>query len=186
MMMSHSTDLTEALPYLRRYAHALAGNRSKGDAYVKLCLETCIAEPECLSGVGGIKVRLFALFHEVWSVVALTLPQLDEDMAEGSGLDDPLADALQSLPVLKRQVFLLGRLEGFSAMEIANILGIDDADARRRLDEATALLRRRMIDRHLLQGGFAGAAEAEDGFEVPLQAPSFARRATDSAPTFQR
>lgn len=185
-MMSHSTDLTEALPYLRRYAHALSGSRSRGDAYVRLCLETCLEEPQRLSGVGGTKVRLFALFHEVWSVVALTLPQLDEDMADGVGLDDPLADGLQSLPALKRQVFLLGRLEGFSAMEIATILHIDEADARGRLDEATALLRRRMIDRHLLQGGAASAADEEEGFNVPLQAPSFVRRTADRAPAFQQ
>lgn len=184
-MMSHSTDLSEALPYLRRYAHALSGSRFGGDAYVKLCLETCLEEPWRLSGIGGIKVRLFALFHEVWSVVALTLPRLDEDMAEGAGLDDPLADGLQSLPVLKRQVFLLGRLEGFSTLEIATILNIDEADARRRLEEATALLRRRMIDRHLLQRSPASAADEDEGDGVTLQAPSFVRRTVDRAPAFR-
>jgi len=183
-MNAPKTDLSEVLPYLRRYAHALAGSPSKGDAYLKLCLETYLHEPHRLRAGRSIKPQLFALFHDVWSVVALTMPQLDE-AAEDDTPDDPLAIGLQCLPVLKRQVFLLGRLEGFSAAEIAAILGIDEADARRRLDEATALLRRRMIDRHLLQGGAAEAEGEDDDFEVPLQAPSFVRRPANRAPAFQ-
>lgn len=183
-MHAPKTDMSEVLPYLRRYAHALAGSRSKGDAYLKLCLETYLHEPHRVRPGHSMKPQLFALFHDVWSVVALTLPQLDE-VAEDDDLDDPLADGLHCLPVLKRQVFLLARLEGFSAAEIAVILGIDETDARRRLDEATALLRRRIIDRHLLQGGAAGAEEEDEAFQVPLQAPAFGRRPTHRSPTCQ-
>lgn len=184
-MNAPKTDLSEVLPYLRRYAHALAGSRSKGDAYLKLCLETYLHEPHRLRGGRSIKPQLFALFHDVWSVVALTMPQLDE-VAEEDESDDPLGAGLQCLPVLKRQVFLLGRLEGFTAAEIAAILGIDEADAQRRLDEATALLRRRMIERYLLQSDSAGAEGEDDAFNVPLQAPSFFRRQADRPPAFQR
>ena len=113
------------------------------------------------------------------------MPQLDE-AAEDDTPDDPLAIGLQCLPVLKRQVFLLGRLEGFSTSEIAAILGIDEVDARRRLDEATALLRRRMIDRHLLQGGSVRSEEDDDAFDVPLQAPSFVARRIERTPSYQR
>ena len=184
-MNAPKTDLSEVLPYLRRYAHALAGSPSKGDAYLKLCLETYLHEPHRLRAGRSIKPQLFALFHDVWSVVALTMPQLDE-AAEDDTPDDPLAIGLQCLPVLKRQVFLLGRLEGFSTSEIAAILGIDEVDARRRLDEATALLRRRMIDRHLLQGGSVRSEEDDDAFDVPLQAPSFVARRIERTPSYQR
>lgn len=145
-MTTITHELATYIPQLRRYARALTGTQRGGDAYVKLCLETYLAEPERIQPGCDPRVQLYSLFHDVWSVVALTLPDIDEG---GDADNDPLADGLQALPVLKRQILLLTRLEGFSISQTGEILGIDAEDVVRRRDEASLLLRRRLIDRQI-------------------------------------
>src|SRR5512144_1826808 len=50
------------LPFVRRYARALTGSQTRGDNYVRLCLETILAEPGRMEGEDA-KLQLFKAFH---------------------------------------------------------------------------------------------------------------------------
>ncbi len=49
--MSTSQAVLQHLPFLRRYARALTGSQSSGDAYVAATLESLIASPKMLESV---------------------------------------------------------------------------------------------------------------------------------------
>jgi hypothetical protein len=46
--MSKANAVAQHLPYLRRYARALTGSQTSGDAYVAATLETLVRDPELL------------------------------------------------------------------------------------------------------------------------------------------
>ena len=44
VFLANSSAVAQYLPYLRRYARALTGNQTSGDAYVAAALEALIAD----------------------------------------------------------------------------------------------------------------------------------------------
>ena len=120
--MLKSQAVAQYLPFLRRYARALTGNQTSGDAYVGATLEALIEDPKVIDETGGPRVALYRLFTKIWSSVGLN--------AEGSPVtDDMPADArLASLTPKPRQAFLLVALEGFSEDDAAKVLDVDVAD----------------------------------------------------------
>src|SRR5262245_47127584 len=125
-----SQAVAQYLPYLRRYARALAGNQNSGDAYVSAALEALIADPKVIDETGGPRVALYRLFTKIWRSVAVNgeTPAIDPDMA---------ADMrLASLTPLPRQAFLLVALEGFSEEDAARILEVDIAKLRSLVEES--------------------------------------------------
>ena len=55
--MSLSETIAPHLPYLRRYARALNGTQSSGDAYVIAVLEALVAAPESFDRTLPLKSR---------------------------------------------------------------------------------------------------------------------------------
>lgn len=124
------------LPHLRRYARALTGSQKRGDAYVRLCLETILAEPGRF-GSHPSKFELFRAFHEGWRAIN----------SRTSGAEGERQDAVQrvehglaELPTTERQILLLTSLEGFSLADTAAIVGLDDEEAQSLLDKAQEAL----------------------------------------------
>src|SRR5687767_8871307 len=64
MALAHA--IAEHLPYLRRYARALSGTQSSGDAYVRACLEAIVADSSVLGADLPPRVGLYRLFHKIW------------------------------------------------------------------------------------------------------------------------
>src|SRR5882724_7584220 len=65
--MSMSQTYAPHLPYLRRYARALAGSQSSGDTYVRAALSALLAgEQKVIEGVSP-RVGLYQVFHAIWS-----------------------------------------------------------------------------------------------------------------------
>ncbi len=66
--MSLGQQLHPHLPFLRRYARALTGSQTHGDAYVRATLEAIVAAPEGVfpSGVDP-RLGLYKTFHAIWS-----------------------------------------------------------------------------------------------------------------------
>ena len=128
--MLKSQAVAQYLPFLRRYARALAGNQTSGDAYVGATLEALIEDPKVIDDTGGPRVALYRLFTKIWSSVGLN--------AEGSPVtDDMPADArLASLTPKPRQAFLLLALEGFSEEDAAKVLDVDVATLRSLVEES--------------------------------------------------
>jgi CheY-like chemotaxis protein/DNA-directed RNA polymerase specialized sigma24 family protein len=131
-MSQISQQVVGHLPYLRRYARALTGSQAKGDQYVRACLETVVAEPRRLAADENLRLALFKLFHDVWSIVDKAIP---EDKLTGTEPD--LTGGLHALPSRERQALLLTSLEGFTHAEAARILRMDEKE----LDEHLARAR---------------------------------------------
>ncbi len=128
--------IVNELPYLRRYARALTGSQQRGDRYVRVCLETLLAEPGRLGSEEDLRTGLFRIFHDVWRTVDSVVA---EDGTQPAA--DPLVRmerGLALLPSRERQLLLLVSLEGFSLAEAARILGIGEEQARRDLEAARA------------------------------------------------
>jgi len=125
-----SQAVAQYLPFLRRYARALTGNQTSGDAYVGATLEALIEDPKVIDDAGGPRVALYRLFTKIWSSVGLN--------AEGKQVtDDMPADArLANLTPKPRQAFLLVALEGFSEDDAAKVLDVDVATLRSLVEDS--------------------------------------------------
>ena len=68
--MSTSQAIAQHLPYLRRYARALAGSQQSGDAYVAATLEALISDPKVLQRDASTRVALYKVFTKIWNSVS--------------------------------------------------------------------------------------------------------------------
>jgi CheY-like chemotaxis protein len=127
--MSFQDDLAHQLPYLRRYARALTGSRTRGDAYVRSTLEALIADPDMLDRDQPPRVEIYRLFHKICSVLG---PQEEID-ATSAPESLTASKRFQSWAPLSRRVLLLRVMEGFTADETAKILGLEAAVVDRHL-----------------------------------------------------
>jgi DNA-directed RNA polymerase specialized sigma24 family protein len=144
-MSQLSHQIVGHLPYLRRYARALTGSQAKGDNYVRGCLEAAIAEPRRLADSANLRLSLFKLFHDLWSIVESAVP---EDKLRAPSAD--VAAGLQALPSRERQALLLTALEGFSLSEAATILGLDEAAVGEHVQRARTDIMRHQATRVLI------------------------------------
>jgi DNA-directed RNA polymerase specialized sigma24 family protein len=121
--MSLSQSIAPHLPYLRRFARALAGTQAAGDAYVGATLEVLIEQPSLFDGTLDPRVALYRTFVGLWNSVDLNLkPELT------AGPTAPVDRKLDQITPLPRQAFLLSAVEGFTPQEVVQILAIN-ADA---------------------------------------------------------
>jgi DNA-directed RNA polymerase specialized sigma24 family protein len=129
--MPMSKAIAPHLPYLRRFARALAGTQSAGDAYVAATLEVLIEDPSLFDNSLDPRVALYRTFLGLWNSVDLNLkPEIADNQAT------PIDRQLESITPLPRQAFLLCSVEGFSAAEAATILNVDPAELDRLIDAA--------------------------------------------------
>ena len=71
--MSISQAIAPHLPYLRRFARALAGTQAAGDAYVAATLEVLIEDPSLFDSKIDPRVALFRTFTGLWNSVGVNL-----------------------------------------------------------------------------------------------------------------
>ncbi|MGH6865904.1 MAG: response regulator [Methyloceanibacter sp.] len=129
--MSISKAIAPHLPYLRRFARALAGTQEAGDAYVTATLEVLIEDPSVFDETIDPRVSLYRTFLGLWSSVDLNLEP------EGPGdAQTPVDRKLESITPLPRQAFLLCAVEGFSLGEAAAILDATPDDVEALIDKA--------------------------------------------------
>jgi DNA-directed RNA polymerase specialized sigma24 family protein len=126
--MSRSQLVAEHLPLLRRYARALTGNQTSGDAYVAAMLEALLQDQTLLDERHGARVGLFRLFTKIWNSVSI-----NED---GEPAVPAAERRLTNITPLARQAFLLLSLEGFSEEEVAFILDTTVTEVRALTDAA--------------------------------------------------
>ncbi len=141
--MSAAAQIADNLPYLRRYARALTGNQSSGDAYVRTTLEAALADRALLDEVSRDRVSLYAVFTRVWSASSVEVPPAgDADAAPEGNADLPHESAAQErlarITPASRQALLLTTLEDFTAEEAAVILDRSAAEIDALLTEAIA------------------------------------------------
>jgi CheY-like chemotaxis protein len=122
--------VVQHLPFLRRYARALTGSQSSGDAYVAATLESLLASPNVIEGNLSARVGLYRLFTKIWSSVAVN------GKPEAGGISLPPEQHLAQITPRPRQAFLLVALEGFSEEDAAKILECDPPTVRSLVEES--------------------------------------------------
>lgn len=138
--MSMTQTLAPHLPFLRRYARALTGSQSSGDAYVRAALSALLSGEQTLDSKLSPRVALYKLFHIIWASAS---GHVDEETANAPANGSP-ESRLQSLTASKRAALLLTAVEAFSLDETAAIL-----DATPEEIESSILDAQQTIDRQL-------------------------------------
>src|SRR5262245_19914441 len=100
--MPRSKAIAPHLPYLRRFARALAGTQRAGDAYVAATLEVLIEDPALFDKALDSRVALYRTFVGLWNSVDVNLKP-----ESGSSDATPVDRKLEAITPLPRQAFLL-------------------------------------------------------------------------------
>jgi DNA-directed RNA polymerase specialized sigma24 family protein len=128
--VSTAQAVAQHLPFLRRYARALTGSQSSGDAYVSATLEALIQDAAALKHPAGPRVSIYRIFNQIWNSVAVN------NMADPAERGSPAEQRLVHITPKPRQAFLLVSLEAFSEEEAAAILQVSTTDIRALVEEA--------------------------------------------------
>ncbi|WOE75979.1 response regulator [Alterisphingorhabdus coralli] len=147
--MSLGQELAPHLPFLRRYARALAGEQQAGDAYVKSTLETIVEAPQQFPRDMGVKLGLYRTFQAIWASTS-------EDGAQDN--KEPSSDLrehvtrkrLVAIPSEARQALLLTAMEGFSHADTALLMERDETEISGLVDEALAEIDKQISTRVLI------------------------------------
>lgn len=132
--MTLAQELAAMIPHLRRFARALTGSQASGDAYVAAVLEAIAADPKSLPSASSRTVALYAMFYRIWSTVPVNGKAEPATASWEANADQRLAAILPT----QRVAFLLRVLEGFPVADIAQIMGVDEAEANQLIDQANA------------------------------------------------
>ena len=126
--MSIAMAIAPHLPYLRRFARALTGSQTGGDAYVAACLEAIIAEPSLFDEELEPRVAVYRVLLGIWDSIDINRHVDTSDL--------PHERNLEAMTPRARQAFLLTTVEGFSVAQAAVVLNTDEAGVSELLDEA--------------------------------------------------
>ena len=121
------------LPYLRRYARALTGAQSTGDAFVRQTLEAALADDALKASLAEGRVPLYRAFNKIWSGARMEVAE-----AEPAASDHEAAahDRLNAITPLNRQALLLTTLEDFSIGQAAEIMDLESDAVEKLVQEA--------------------------------------------------
>ena len=120
------------LPYLRRFARAVTGSQSSGDAYVVSTLEAMLADPGVYQNELPPRVALYRAFLKILNSVELN----NYTAEQGHPGIDAVKRNLEILAPPARQAFLLIAVEEFTLQQAAQILDASEQDVQRHIDEA--------------------------------------------------
>src|SRR3984893_397310 len=130
IFVSTSQAVAQHLPYLRRYARALTGSQSSGDAYVAATLEALVEDPAVLETGSSTRIALYRLFTKIWNSLSIN------EASEPPGRELPVEQRLAQLTPKPRQAFLLVALEGLSEDDAAKVLDVDVPTVRGLVEES--------------------------------------------------
>ena len=139
--------IAEHLPYLRRYARALTGSQSAGDAHAAATLEAILADSRLIDPTLDPKVALFRVFHGIWSSAGQRVEAPGEE--EGP-LVAKAQDRLRALSTRERVALLLSSLEDFDRSAVAQIMDVDSQAAARLIEAGLQDLARQVAGRILI------------------------------------
>ena len=100
--MNDAGQVAAEIPHLRRHAHALTGNWSRGDVYTRRALRAADRDPNALGRASTARVGLYRTLHRIWA-------RSGEAAATGAGC---------------RESLLLIRGAHFAPEEVAEILDL--------------------------------------------------------------
>ena len=74
--MSIASEISQHLPFLRRFARALTGTQSGGDAYVAAVLEAIVADRSLFPRDVDPRVALYKTFISLWQSIDVNVRDL--------------------------------------------------------------------------------------------------------------
>ena len=128
-----SAQIGSELPYLRRYARALTGSQTSGDAYAIATLEAILEDTSSFDTGSSPRVALFTVFHTIWESSGAPVSEHETGLARAAQAH------LARLRSNTREALLLSTIEDFQPVEIAAIM-------RRDVDEVVHLISRARSD----------------------------------------
>ena len=153
-MSDRESAITQQIPRLRRYARALAGDRSAADDLVQDTLERGLSRFHLWRQGSDLRAWLFTIMHNIFVNQARSRArryhESIETDPEAGALRAPepdwlelrdIASALARLPQEQRAVVLLVGLEQFTYEEAAQVLGIPIGTVMSRLSRGRERLR---------------------------------------------
>ena len=154
--MDFRSQLAGELPYLRRFARALAGDAALADDLVQDCAERALNKSHLYDPSRPLRAWLYAILRNLFisglrrdgrSTVVKTV----DDLTGGEGAvpaaqEDRLSvlligEALDRLPPQHREVIVLVGLEEMSYRDVAEIIGVPMGTVMSRLSRARGQLR---------------------------------------------
>jgi len=121
-------ELAPHLPFLRRYARALTGLQTEGDAFVRATLQAIVAHPLDFPRDIDPRLGLYAAFHRQWSGPI------------GGRVED--RSRFASIAPRSRQALLLTAMEGFTAEDAGYLMNCDRASIEQLTQEALSEIER--------------------------------------------
>ncbi|RPF71907.1 response regulator [Aurantiacibacter spongiae] len=137
--MSIGAEVAAHLPFLRRYARALTGSQSTGDAFVQATLEAALADDDVAESLRGGRVPLYRAFNKVWSSAYM---EVEDGEGEGSAHENAARDQLKRITPVNRQALLLTTVEDFTSAEAGEIMGMSEEDVDSLVREAVSEIER--------------------------------------------
>ncbi|GMN02105.1 response regulator [Erythrobacter sp. MTPC3] len=131
--MSLGQQVATNLPFLRRYARALCGSQSTGDAFVRATLEAALADDDLKASLDGGRIPLYRAFNKVWESAHIEIEKIDNAAGEHEA---GAQGKLGAITPLNRQALLLTTLEDFTPAEAGQIMGMETADIGSLVSEA--------------------------------------------------
>lgn len=138
--MSITARVAVHIPYLRRYARAVTGSQTSGDAYVAAVLEALIADLSVFPKTSDDRVALYKLFVTIFDSTNIEIRPTSSPFA----WEKRAAANLAAVPTRARHAFLLTSVEAFSREEAAEILGVNDQDFMKLFNEASLEISRQV------------------------------------------
>lgn len=136
--MSLASQIAAQLPFLRRYARALTGSQTRGDALVREMLESVLTDAALMADLAGGRVPLYRAFSKVWAGTAAPVAA----GAAGSEHEAGAQARLGAITPPARQALLLTTLEDFTTAEAAAVLECTPGDITALVAEAIADIER--------------------------------------------
>ena len=145
--MSLAAEIAPHLPYLRRYARALTGSQSHGDAFVRAALEAIVTAPEGFPANVDPRLGLYKVFHAIWASANV---DVDEVGQAGSDLEQVAHSRLAAITPLSRQALLLTAMEGFTNEDAGYLIDSSASDVASLVHEALSEIERQTSTRVLI------------------------------------
>ncbi len=135
------------LPYLRRYARALTGSQTTGDAYVRAALTALLAGTSELAANLPPRVALYRLFHVIWAGTTTPL-ETGGTVVDMKQLTPE--ERIQALSAADRAALLLTAVEGFSLNEAGQILEETPEEVEQAIVNAQQSIEKQLASRVLI------------------------------------
>lgn len=133
--MTLGQQLAPHLPFVRRYARALTGSQTHGDAYVRATLEAIVAAPDEFPADVDARLGLYRTFQVIWESASI---EVDVGSDFSTDRSDLARARLSRMTPRSRQALLLTAMEGFTAEDAGYLIGADREELDALVAEALA------------------------------------------------